>query len=33
MVVEGVFRLLWRPPGNGFAGYWEFRVEKAELRW
>jgi hypothetical protein len=27
MEVEGVFRLLWRPPGNGFAGYWEYRVD------
>jgi hypothetical protein len=25
--VEGVFRLLWRQPGNGFPGYWEYRVE------
>jgi hypothetical protein len=29
MIVEGVFRLLWRPPGNGFLGFWEYRVEKA----
>jgi hypothetical protein len=29
MVVEGVFRLLWRPPGNGFPGYWEYRIEGA----
>jgi hypothetical protein len=32
MVVEGVFRLLWRPRGNGFAGYWEYRVEGALRR-
>jgi hypothetical protein len=31
-VVEGVFRLLWRLPGNGFAGYWEYRVEGAVRR-
>jgi hypothetical protein len=29
MDVDGVFRLLWRQPGNGFAGYWEYRVEDA----
>ena len=29
MEVEGVFRLLWRPVGNGFPGYWEYRVEGA----
>jgi hypothetical protein len=32
MVVEGVFRLLWRGPGNGFAGYWEYRLEGAMRR-
>jgi hypothetical protein len=32
MVVEGVFRLLWRQPGNGFSGYWEYRVDAA-VRW
>jgi hypothetical protein len=32
MVVEGVFRLLWRPPGNGFLGFWEYRVEVALRR-
>jgi hypothetical protein len=29
MDVEGVFRLLWRGPGNGFPGFWEYRVEDA----
>jgi hypothetical protein len=29
MIVEGVFRLLWRPPGSGFPGFWEYRVEGA----
>jgi hypothetical protein len=32
MVVEGVFRLLWRQAGNGFPGYWEYRVEGAMRR-
>jgi hypothetical protein len=32
MTVEGVFRLLWRRPGNGFPGYWEYRVEGAVRR-
>lgn len=32
VVVEGVFRLLWRGPGNGFAGFWEYRVEGAVRR-
>jgi hypothetical protein len=32
MTVEGVFRLLWRQPGNGFPGYWEYRVEGAVRR-
>jgi hypothetical protein len=32
MDVEGVFRRLWRPPGNGFAGHWEYRVEGALRR-
>jgi hypothetical protein len=32
MVLEGVFRLLWRAPGNGFAGFWEYRVEGAARR-
>jgi hypothetical protein len=32
MVVEGVFRLLWSQPGNGFAGFWEYRVEGAVRR-
>jgi hypothetical protein len=32
MIVEGVFRLLWRAPGNGFAGYWEYRIEGAVQR-
>jgi hypothetical protein len=32
MIVERVFRLLWRQPGNGFAGYWEYRVEGAVRR-
>jgi hypothetical protein len=27
--VEGVLRVLWRPPGNGFEGYWEYRIEAA----
>ena len=29
MEVAGVFRLLWRPPANGFPGFWEYRVEGA----
>src|SRR5262245_7883999 len=33
MDVEGVFRLLWRPPGSGFPGYFEYRVESAVRRW
>jgi hypothetical protein len=32
MDVEGVFPLLWRQPGNGFPGYWEYRVEGAVRR-
>jgi hypothetical protein len=32
MDVEGVFRLLWRPPGCGLPGYWEYRVEGAVRR-
>jgi hypothetical protein len=32
MDVEGVFRLLWRAPGNGFPGYWEYRVDGAVRR-
>src|SRR5207237_1128756 len=32
MVVEGVFRLLWRGPGAGFAGFWVYRVEGAVQR-
>jgi hypothetical protein len=32
MVVEGVFRLLWRAPGSGFPGFWECRVEGAVRR-
>jgi hypothetical protein len=32
MDAEGVFRLLWRPPGNGFGGFWEYRVEGAVRR-
>jgi hypothetical protein len=32
MDVGGVFRLLWGLPGNGFPGYWEFRVEGAVRR-
>jgi hypothetical protein len=32
MDVEGVFRLLWRLPGNGFSGFWEYRVEGAFRR-
>jgi hypothetical protein len=32
MEVDGVFRLLWRGPGNSFPGYWEYRVERAVRR-
>jgi hypothetical protein len=32
MDVEGVFRWLWRPAGNGFPGYGEYRVEDAARR-
>jgi hypothetical protein len=32
MVVEGVFRLLWLQPGNGFPGFWEYRVDGAMRR-
>jgi hypothetical protein len=32
MIVECVFRVLWCPPGNGFAGFWEYRVEQAVRR-
>jgi hypothetical protein len=32
MDVEGVFRLLWPQPGNGFAGYGEYRLKGAVRR-
>jgi hypothetical protein len=32
MDVEGVFRLLWRGPGCGLPGFWEYRVEGALRR-
>jgi hypothetical protein len=31
MDVEGVFRLLWRGPGNGFPGFWEFHIDNGVL--
>ena len=33
MVVEGVFRLLGRPRGNGFPGFCEDRIGQAVRRW
>ena len=32
MVVEVEFPLLWRVPGNGFPGFWAYRVKGAMRR-
>src|SRR5262249_56199828 len=32
MVAEGVFRLVWRPPGHGVAEFWGYRVDQAVRR-
>jgi hypothetical protein len=32
MTVEATLQLLWRPPGHGFPGFWEYRLTDAAKR-